>query len=91
MNQPTARFDRTDLALLALLQTEGRLTNAELAERVNLSPSACLRRVQRLERDGVIAGYGALSDWVRSMRLSARRCASRIPCGRRMRDRPGIV
>ncbi|MEJ5208631.1 MAG: Lrp/AsnC family transcriptional regulator [Lysobacteraceae bacterium] len=59
MNQTTAEFDRTDLAILALLQTEGRLTNAELAERVNLSPSACLRRVQRLERDGVIAGYGA--------------------------------
>ena len=52
-------LDRTDLALLALLQGEGRLSNADLAERVNLSPSACLRRVQRLERDGVIAGYGA--------------------------------
>ena len=59
-NEPDHRqFDRTDLAILALLQTEGRLTHAELAERVNLSPSACLRRVQRLERDGVIAGYGA--------------------------------
>ncbi len=55
-------FDRTDLALLAQLQTGGRLTNAELAERVNLSPSACLRRVQRLEREGVIAGYGARLD-----------------------------
>ncbi len=52
-------FDRTDLAILALLQREGRLTNAELAERVNLSPSACLRRVQRLEADGVIGGYAA--------------------------------
>lgn len=55
-------FDRTDLALLAQLQRGGRLTNAELAERVNLSPSACLRRVQRLEREGVIAGYGAWLD-----------------------------
>ena len=52
-------LDRTDLRLLAVLQTEGRITNAELAERVNLSPSACLRRLQRLETDGVIAGYAA--------------------------------
>jgi Lrp/AsnC family leucine-responsive transcriptional regulator len=52
----TAALDRTDLALLAVLQDHGRIPNAELAERVKLSPSACLRRVQRLERDGVIAG-----------------------------------
>ncbi len=52
-------LDRTDVAILALLQSEGRIANAELAERINLSASACLRRVQRLERDGVIAGYGA--------------------------------
>ena len=55
-------FDRVDLGLLALLQTEGRITNAELAERVSLSASACLRRVQRLEAEGVIAGYGARLD-----------------------------
>ncbi len=54
-----ASLDRTDLLLLAELQGQGRLTNAELAERVHLSPSACLRRVQRLEREGVIAGYRA--------------------------------
>ena len=58
----TAAFDRTDLLLLAELQRAGRLTNAELAERVHLSPSACLRRVQRLEREGVIAGYRAELD-----------------------------
>ena len=52
-------LDRTDLSILDLLQREGRIANAELAERVNLSASACLRRVQRLERDGVIVGYGA--------------------------------
>ncbi len=57
-----ATLDRTDLLLLAQLQRAGRQTNAELAERVNLSPSACLRRVQRLERDGVIAGYRAEVD-----------------------------
>jgi Lrp/AsnC family leucine-responsive transcriptional regulator len=55
-------LDRTDLALLAILQREGRISNAELAERVSLSASACLRRVQRLEQSGVLAGYGALLD-----------------------------
>lgn len=55
-------LDRTDLALLAVLQREGRIANSELAERVNLSASASLRRVQRLERTGVIAGYGARLD-----------------------------
>src|SRR3546814_19981719 len=54
-----AELDRIDLLLLAELQRDGRLPNADLAERVHLSPSACLRRVQRLERDGVIAGYRA--------------------------------
>lgn len=52
-------FDRTDLRLLALLQRQGRASNAELAAQVNLSPSACLRRVQRLEAEGVVAGYAA--------------------------------
>ena len=59
---PDADLDRTDLLLLAELQRAGRQTNAELAERVHLSPSACLRRVQRLEREGVIAGYRAEVD-----------------------------
>ena len=60
MDSPS--LDRTDLALLAILQREGRISNAELAERVSLSASACLRRVQRLEQSGVLAGYGALLD-----------------------------
>ena len=55
-------LDRIDMLLLGELQRNGRLTNADLAERVHLSPSACLRRVQRLERDGVIAGYRAELD-----------------------------
>jgi len=59
---PEISLDRTDLQLLAELQREGRLTNADLAERVHLSPSACLRRVQRLERDGVLRGYRAELD-----------------------------
>lgn len=54
-----ASFDRTDLRILAALQANGRVSNADLAAEVNLSPSACLRRVQKLEADGVIAGYGA--------------------------------
>ncbi len=59
---PETSLDRTDLLLLAELQRNCRQTNAELAERVHLSPSACLRRVQRLEREGVIAGYRAELD-----------------------------
>lgn len=55
-------IDATDRRILAVLQREGRMTNAELAEMVNLSASACHRRVQRLERAGVIAGYVALVD-----------------------------
>lgn len=52
-------LDRTDLRLLALLQQQGRASNAELAAQINLSASACLRRTQRLEAAGVIAGYAA--------------------------------
>lgn len=55
-------LDATDRRILTVLQKEGRITNAELAERVNLSASACHRRVQRLEEDGFIAGYVALLD-----------------------------
>ena len=55
-------LDRTDLRILAVLQGEGRISNAELAQRVNLSASACLRRLQRLESDQVIIGYGAQVD-----------------------------
>jgi Lrp/AsnC family leucine-responsive transcriptional regulator len=53
---------RTDRKLLEILQRDGRLSNLELAARVNLSPSACLRRVRALEEAGVIRGYAALVD-----------------------------
>ena len=56
------RLDTTDRKVLNLLQQDGRMTNAELAERINLSASACLRRVRRLEDAGVIVGYAALVD-----------------------------
>lgn len=55
-------LDDTDKRLLRALQRSGRASHAELSEMVNLSPSACHRRVQRLERAGVIAGYVALID-----------------------------
>jgi Lrp/AsnC family leucine-responsive transcriptional regulator len=55
-------LDRIDLRMLAVLQGEGRITNAELAERVSLSPSACLRRLQRLEEEGILIGYTAQLD-----------------------------
>ncbi len=58
----TNHLDRTDRTLLRLLQAEGRLSHAELAARVHLSPSAVLRRVQRLEASGVIVGYAARLD-----------------------------
>lgn len=55
-------LDAKDLQILRTLQLEGRLSNQELAERVNLSPSPCLRRVRLLEENGVITGYGAVVD-----------------------------
>jgi DNA-binding Lrp family transcriptional regulator len=51
-----------DRRILAELQRDGRLSNAELADRIGLSPSPCLRRVKRLEERGVIARYAALLD-----------------------------
>ena len=53
-------LDRYDRALLQTLQREGRITNSELAARVNLSESACLRRVRALESGGLIEGYAAV-------------------------------
>lgn len=55
-------LDRIDRRILEVLQRDGRITNSDLAEKVSLSASACLRRVQRLEQAGVISGYTALVD-----------------------------
>ncbi len=55
-------LDRYDRRILEELQQHGRLSNLELAERIGLSPSPCLRRVRGLEESGVIAGYRALLD-----------------------------
>lgn len=59
---PTAQLDSIDRALLHELQVDGRLSNVELAQRVRLSPSACLRRVKQLEERGIIDRYVALLD-----------------------------
>ncbi len=54
------KLDRISERILRELSGDGRITNTELADRVGLSPSACLRRVQELERSGVIRGYRAV-------------------------------
>jgi Lrp/AsnC family transcriptional regulator, leucine-responsive regulatory protein len=56
---PKSDLDDTDCRIVAALQSDGRLSNVELADKVGLSPSPCLRRVKRLERDGYIEGYRA--------------------------------
>lgn len=55
-------LDPIDIRILEVLQRAGRTSSAEMAERVNLSPSACHRRIQRLEKEGVIRDYVALLD-----------------------------
>jgi len=55
-------MDTVDRQMLAILQREGRISNAALAEQLHLSPSPCLRRLRALEHDGVITGYRAELD-----------------------------
>jgi Lrp/AsnC family leucine-responsive transcriptional regulator len=55
-----ADLDAIDCRIIAALQADGRLSNVELADRVGLSPSPCLRRVKRLEREGYIEAYRAM-------------------------------
>ena len=55
-------MDNFDRRILRELEVDGRITNAKLAERIGLSPSACLRRVQELEGSGFIQGYRAVLD-----------------------------
>ena len=55
-------MDTTDQRILAALQRSGRISNQDLAERIGLSPSPCLRRVRALEENGVITGYRAILD-----------------------------
>ncbi|MBT2507848.1 Lrp/AsnC family transcriptional regulator [Streptomyces sp. ISL-98] len=57
-------MDAVDLLIIRELQADGRLSNQDLADRVRLSPSPCLRRVRRLEQAGLIRGYTAMVDQV---------------------------
>jgi len=57
-----AKMDGISARILRVLSREGRIANTDLADRVGLSPSACLRRVQELERSGAIRGYRAVLD-----------------------------
>lgn len=59
MNGPISTLDRTDLKILDILQTDGRISNSKLAELVNLSPTAVMARVQKLTKDEFILGYEA--------------------------------
>jgi Lrp/AsnC family transcriptional regulator, leucine-responsive regulatory protein len=63
-------IDPYDKAILQRLQRDGRISNQDLAETVNLSPSPCLRRVRRLEEEGIIEGYSA--------RLNARKLGLKL-------------
>lgn len=62
VNVPSSEIDPVDVQILAELQADAKLTNVELAARVNLSPSPCLVRVRSLEERGVIDRYVALLD-----------------------------
>ena len=55
-------IDRYDRQILAILQADGRISNQDLADRIGLSPSPCLRRVRVLEESGLITGYRAMLD-----------------------------
>ena len=56
------KLDRYDQLILEVLQLDGRINNQDLADRIGLSPSPCLRRVRALEESGLIVGYRALLD-----------------------------
>lgn len=93
-------LDAIDRLILAELQRDGRLTNQDLADRVGLSPSPCLRRVRRLEEAGVISGYRAvvspkavdleITAFVR-LRLASHEGATVDAVEQRLRAIPSIV
>ncbi len=62
---PSQKLDRIDINILCELQKSGRITNAQLAELVHLSPSPCLMRVKKLQNAGYITGYSAKIDLAR--------------------------
>ena len=91
-------LDSTDRTLIALLRANSRISNRALAEQLGLSPPACLRRVQRLERDGVILGYtlqlgrpaAGLSAFV-GIRLATHTAAIRAEFEQRLSSIEGTV
>ena len=96
----TIELDALDSKILAALQDDGRLSNVELAERVGLSPSPCLRRVKRLEEEGYIAGYKAKVDRRRlglgmtifvGVKVDGHRDANAIAFQERVRNLPEVV
>ncbi|MEO3432793.1 winged helix-turn-helix transcriptional regulator [Inquilinus sp. CAU 1745] len=62
MDSSARALDAIDRKILRILQEDGRITNVDLSRKVNLSPTPCLERVRRLERDGYILGYRARLD-----------------------------
>lgn len=93
-------LDRIDRKILAVLQRDGRITNQRLSDLVALSPSACLARVKRLERTGVITGYRAQVDPTRlgsclvvfaELTVSAHDAASTRRIEAALRDMPQAV
>ncbi|SOE50928.1 transcriptional regulator, AsnC family [Burkholderia sp. OK233] len=64
------KLDRYDIAILHILERDGRITKSKLAEEVNLSISPAWERVRKLEQSGVIRGYRADVDWVGALRAS---------------------
>jgi len=69
---PKSHLDEVDVQILSLLQKDGRITNADLAKSVGLSPPSVLQRVRTLERAGLIRGYHAILDAERlGMRITA--------------------
>ena len=64
------KLDRIDINILSTLQTNGRMTNTDLADCVALSPSPCLARVKRLEKEGYIIGYNARLDLSKLLSLT---------------------
>ena len=80
------KLDRIDMRIVECLQRDGRISNQDLAARVSLSPSACLRRVKLLEEAGIIQGYGCVLDYAKlghqASGPAARRAGPGVPRSR---------
>jgi Lrp/AsnC family transcriptional regulator of ectoine degradation len=94
------KLDAIDLAILATLQREGRITKVALAQRVNLSPTPCWERLKRLEKSGIIAGYranvslrplGRITMILMEVTLSSHRQADFDRFESALRERPEVI